>query len=540
MDEFSVKALFASIHKAEVEESCLESYQPTPLQLVRLDENGHLQLCPEGRDMLKQISGRVAVIGIYGPQRTGKSSLMNLLISDSGNGFDLSHDPSSRTEGIWIWGEPIRTKENYIIFLDCEGTKSLSQTSSSDAKIFGLMTLLTSILIYNSKGVIDEDSINQLVLATLFAEVIDFTIGYADSKVEIDERISAEAPKFVWVLRDFHLSITDDNGKPLSAKEYMENILNLPCYMGKNAEKNSKIRESILQIFKERDCYTLPVPLDRIKDLDNFGNYELQSMRSKFQTSFNKFKVSILEGCPNKKFSGSEVSGNQLAIFIQEIITVLNEAETPNLYQVWEHAIRVQYEELLCKAKDKYMENKNIDPALMPFEDIEILEKLQLAKDIGLEIVTSVPHKDLDLELEMCENFQEFFNEDTKMTLKNNFAASEAYNLSLIESVYRPIIEKVDEGYYNGDFENMETDWIKALRQYEKEAKGPGRFAAISEFSRIHQHDAYAKFFQDILDKFKNELDILRIKDKENQERLKRQQDNEARQKIIDEYVRKI
>ena len=247
MEDFSVKALFAKIHKSEQIDFGANSYQRVPLQLIKFNKENRLKLCKPAEEMLRHLVGKIAVVGVSGPCRTGKSSLLNLLVSSSGRGFQLNHNNSNATKGIWIWGEPMATKENSILFLDCEGTKPIEETTINDARLFSLMLLLSSVFIYNSRGVIDEHAVNQIALAESFSKIIDFSTGYADSEVEMMERATAEAPKLVWILRDFHLAITDDEVNPLSSKDYMENILNMPSFMGKNASKNSKIRESILQ-----------------------------------------------------------------------------------------------------------------------------------------------------------------------------------------------------------------------------------------------------------------------------------------------------
>ena len=83
------------------------------------------------------------------------------------------------------------------MFLDCENTKTVERSTASDVQILALMILLTSVLIYNTKGGIDEQCINQLASATCFNEIIDFRNGLSDSPDEINERIAAEAPQFV-------------------------------------------------------------------------------------------------------------------------------------------------------------------------------------------------------------------------------------------------------------------------------------------------------------------------------------------------------
>mmetsp|Transcript_4955 Transcript_4955/g.4871 ORF Transcript_4955/g.4871 Transcript_4955/m.4871 type:complete len:139 (-) Transcript_4955:21-437(-) len=48
------------------------------------------------------------------------------------------------------------------------------------------------------------------------------------------------------------------------------------------------------------------------------------------------------------------------------------------------------------------------------------------------------------------------------------------------------------------------------MKQYEKLSKGPGKFSAISEFSRKNQHSAFARLFQDTIENYENEIKTLR------------------------------
>ena len=542
MEEFlSAKALFASIHKKENREVEIDSYQAVPLQLVRVDDQGNLEMCEAGERMLNQISECVTVIGAFGPAKSGKSSLLNLLIRNSGEGFSLNHDsPRSKTEGIWIWGEPVKTKENLIIFLDCQGLKPIEERTSTDAKIISLLFVMCSVLIYNSKGVIDELSIRELASATCFGNIIDYQFGYKETPEEIRGRMQSEAPKFIWALRDFHLSIVNDQGVPVTSKEYMENVLSMPTFMGKNGKINSEFSEMVLTTFKDRDCVTLPRPVEREKDLESFDEFSLPDLRIKFQKAFEKFKLDLLEFCPNKRFGDDLVTGFQLSALVTQLVSVLNQGEIPSFYLSWDYAVRAHYEEVLCRAKERYLEARDVDPSLMPYEEKELLEKLQSGKDQGLVVLSQISSKNPDLEIETIEEYFEFFQEDLKNLLSSNIQASEAYNLSVIEQLYRPLINKIDDGYYSERFEEMETEWIKIMRQYERVARGPGKFLAMSEFCRKHQHDAFAKFFQEIMDKHKHVYDDLKDEESKDKAELIERERNEARQKIIDEHVKCI
>lgn len=537
MEEFSAKALFAKIHRQDSDDSTLETFQPKAIPLITVDEGGNLILDPEGENLLKNTVGKISIISVCGPRQSGKSTLSNFLISNSGQGFKLSHDFSYSTAGIWLWGVPISTKDTQIFFLDCQATNELEKCPKSDMILYALTVLLSSLIVFNSKGVIDEEAIKQLTLLMCFSHAIDFSMEYGNTTEEIEERVGAEIPKFVWVLRDFQIAILDDNDNCLPPKEYMESLLNMPSFMGANARSNEQILHSFLKVFKDRDCFTLPRPTKKDSELKKFESLSLDDLRTQFQDEFNKFKISMLENCPIKKINGSEVTGFQLITVTQQIIELVNNEELPNLYEVVDFAARLQYEEVLHKAKQRFALNKKLDLAKMPFEEFEIIDNLQQAKDVSLSMFVSVKPKNQEIEIEMLENFQEFFQECLKAILKANYAASEAFNISLLETLYRDIIVKVDEGFYSDNFEELETDWIHTMHMYEKQAKGPGRFSALTEFSKTHQHGAFNRFFEEIKEKYFEEIEVLRQNGRENEEKLKNQKKNEARQEIINDHV---
>lgn len=78
-----------------------------------------------------------------------------------------------------MWGnyreKPTGTAK--MIFIDTEGLSSLVSTKSYDAKIFALIILISSIIIYNSYSNIDEAGISELGLATELANSISINVN---------------------------------------------------------------------------------------------------------------------------------------------------------------------------------------------------------------------------------------------------------------------------------------------------------------------------------------------------------------------------
>jgi hypothetical protein len=104
-----------------------------------------------------------------------------------------------------MWSKPVYNDRlsNYLFFIDTEGSQSVSRDVENDTKIFVMTTLLSSYLMYNSVGSIDEKSINELNVVTKLSANI-----FAEDNLRIrdnEDILFRYMPKFLWVLRDFVL-----------------------------------------------------------------------------------------------------------------------------------------------------------------------------------------------------------------------------------------------------------------------------------------------------------------------------------------------
>ena len=147
------------------------------LPLFLPDEHTHTKLVgqKEGLEFIESIPGKVAIVAVIGPYRSGKSFLLNQLVGVScKSGFGVGHKRETNTKGIWVWGEAVKIQHNgediSVLFLDTEGMEGTGRTNVYDDRIFALASMLSSVLIYNLPETVKESDIRKLSFATELSE----------------------------------------------------------------------------------------------------------------------------------------------------------------------------------------------------------------------------------------------------------------------------------------------------------------------------------------------------------------------------------
>ena len=140
------------------------------------------------------------------------------------DGFTIGSTVNAQTKGIWIWSEPQVFKlqnqytkqyeDFYCFFMDCEGSNSSERGSQLDQMLMTLLILLSSTLIYNTVGVIEERSLDNLAALIQVAEQV-----HQNNKGQ-GQNIKEDFPYFIWTLRDFALDLGVG-----TAEDYLENCL---------------------------------------------------------------------------------------------------------------------------------------------------------------------------------------------------------------------------------------------------------------------------------------------------------------------------
>lgn len=157
------------------------------LPLIQVSQNGKFYVEQKAAEILASISGKIIIVCVAGPYRTGKSFLLNCLIGNQGDGFQVGKTIRACTKGIWLWGKPIKKNGFTYVFLDTEGLGSIEQTQHFDAHLFSFGLLLSSYFILNTQGTISESTLEQLQLVVectkkIHVEKDDFSLGNNNKK----------------------------------------------------------------------------------------------------------------------------------------------------------------------------------------------------------------------------------------------------------------------------------------------------------------------------------------------------------------------
>ncbi|XP_047662326.1 guanylate-binding protein 1-like isoform X2 [Tachysurus fulvidraco] len=235
------------------------SPMPEPICLVE-NVKGSLRVSDRAIEYLLRNNQPVVVVSVVGLYRTGKSYLMNRLAGKQ-TGFALGSTIESKTKGIWMWCVPHPNKTGHtLVLLDTEGLGDVDKgDSTNDAWIFCLAVLLSSTLVYNSHGTIDNTAVEKLHYVTEIAEQIKIkspTSTATEAEEEEEEEEESQFvkffPKFIWTVRDFSLELVIEKKGSVTPDEYLDFALQLKKGFSKKDTNYNLPRQCIRNYFPTR------------------------------------------------------------------------------------------------------------------------------------------------------------------------------------------------------------------------------------------------------------------------------------------------
>lgn len=430
----------------------------------------------EAKEILSKYEYKnIGIISLVGKYRTGKSFLLNrvLLNQKRESGFDVGPTIRPCTKGIWMWSKPLFIENNHckekfpVFMIDTEGLGAYDEEINHDTKIFLIAVLISSVFIFNSFGNIDENSINSLSFILNLSKTIKLkeSEGLSGGSGGDSVELAKYFPSLVWLLRDFSLKLEDSEGNTITAKQYLENALQLQKGSSEIVEEKNKIRKMITTYFPERDCFSMVRPVENETDLQNLQSLDDSKIRREFLDQAETLRHKVSKKVKPKMFNNKILSGSMLVELLGSILDSINQGAIPVIENSWKYVMHNESIKNMSSTLKSYItqitkfkeENKD-NPSF--FSDLESFQK-NLEKNLIEEFQKSTVMDETSandflskLKQKMSEEYKKFNDENSKF-FENRMMESLEKNTKKLCDTFET--DKYAKNYYQffQDLENL-------------------------------------------------------------------------------------
>ncbi|KAI1887376.1 hypothetical protein AGOR_G00189660 [Albula goreensis] len=188
-----------------------------PIWLAECSAMGEVRVNREALRALGHVSRPLRVVSIFGPRQSGKSFLLNLLAGSPV--FTVSSSDFPKDPRICMWISPDEdSPEPRLVLLDTEVfEEDLEMEGNASCPMFTLSLLLSSVFLYNTRGPVTLDKLDQLLHVTMLTNQVSFP--------PINGSDESPLPEFVWCVRDVDLEI-DMGDVELLPADFLDSVLN--------------------------------------------------------------------------------------------------------------------------------------------------------------------------------------------------------------------------------------------------------------------------------------------------------------------------
>uniref|UniRef100_A0A671KMI9 Guanylate-binding protein 1-like n=1 Tax=Sinocyclocheilus anshuiensis TaxID=1608454 RepID=A0A671KMI9_9TELE len=436
-----------------------------PVCLIDTASDGKLCVQGSALQVLEQIQQPVVVVAVVGLYRTGKSYLMNRLAGKQ-TGFALGSTIESKTKGIWMWCVPHPTKaETTLVLLDTEGLGDVDKGDSKhDTNIFCLAVLLSSTLVYNSRGTIDNRAVEELQYVTELTECIK--VKSSDEDVDDSNEFVKFFPSFIWAVRDFTLERKID-GKDATENDYLEFALKLKHGTSKKVMEYNLPRECIQKFFPSRMCFTFPFPTapENVSRLERLDPADLSTEFLEVTGRFCKF---VFDKSHVKKLKdGYTVTGRVLGHLAKTYVDTISSGAVPCLENAVIAMAMIENQAAVKEGLEVYQSGMEKLKNSFPLELKVVSSEHQRLSSMATQTFMTRSFRDTDgkhLKSLEVKRFNELFDG----YLCQNEQASKKRCEDLLSSLSATMTEKLKQGIFakSGGYDLFCKDLEDIVKKY--------------------------------------------------------------------------
>ncbi|XP_053342276.1 guanylate-binding protein 1-like [Clarias gariepinus] len=422
---------------------------PEPICLVE-NVNNSLRVNDRAIEYLSRNNQPVVVVSVVGLYRTGKSYLMNRLAGKQ-TGFALGSTVESKTKGIWMWCTPHPQKPGHtLVLLDTEGLGDVDKgDSKNDTWIFCLAVLLSSTLVYNSRGTIDNTAVENLHYVTELAEQIKIkspASRAAEEDEENDSHFVQFFPNFIWTVRDFSLELVIEKKGKVTEDEYLDFALQLKKGFSKKDTAYNLPRQCIRNYFPTRKCFVFPFPASQDKMLQ-LENLDESDIWPQFLTVTQRFcdyvffvsKIKTVKG-------GYKVTGRMFGHLVQSYVETISSGKIPCLENAVVEMARIENQTAVEEGLKLYQSGMEEVKSLFPVSLSVISDKHKTLSNMANTEFIKLSFK--DAEGQYFRKLMEAVNKHYCELTAQNLMASERKCQEILSDLNRKISERVQNGEF--------------------------------------------------------------------------------------------
>jgi len=135
--------------------------------------------------------------------------------------------------------------------------------------------------------------------------------------------IASYFPALLWIIRDFHLELVDEEGTPITNDQYLESALEEQRGFSKEIMERNNIRKLLTAFFKERHCFTMVRPTQEEKDLQTLSS-NVGKIRGIFEKQLQELRNMIFNSIKPKSVDGMPMIGSTYLGFVSKIVDAIN------------------------------------------------------------------------------------------------------------------------------------------------------------------------------------------------------------------------
>ncbi|KAK9747695.1 hypothetical protein RND81_02G009400 [Saponaria officinalis] len=386
---------------------------------------GHtrLRLSREGLEAIEKITSPIAAVAVIGPYRSGKSFLLNQLLSLScDEGFGVGHMRDTKTKGIWVWGTPVEVTvggvKTSVLYLDTEGFESIGKSNVYDDRIFALATVMSSVLIYNLPETVREADISRLSFAVELAEEFYGRVKGQD--------VAFNPAKLLWLIqRDFL------QGKSVQemVNEALRRVPN--SNDDRDLEQVNQIRDSLAIMGDNSTAFSLPQPhLQRTK-LCEMNDSDLDPGYVRKREQLKDVVASLVRP---KIVQGKMLNGKEFVSFLEKIIEALNKGEIPSTGSL----VEVFNKKIVERCLKLYSERMSL--LKLPLTEVSLRGAHEESRDAAMRAFEE-QHFGRHHAMKSVEQL----DEEIQKVLKNLVISNEYQSTKLCENLYTTCEDKMDQ-----------------------------------------------------------------------------------------------